>query len=183
MVPYWAEYHKAAGKIPPGGIFITSNAQCFGQVVFDPVAGTMNVPTGNAHYDVRGNVIDGWVETSMRGDFIREVWKIEPKYLTRVEVTIEYGEKDTTAATSTTQYFPKEDKLEIKAYGFHYSSPQVKIKFPKSAFIQEAPPPKASNAASSSAPVKKTITCIRGKSIKVVSAASPKCPKGYSIKR
>ena len=183
MVPYWAEYHKAAGKIPPGGIFITSNAQCFGQVVFDPVAGTMNVPTGNAHYDVRGNVIDGWVETSMRGDFIREVWKIEPKYLTRVEVTIEYGEKDTTAATSTTQYFPKEDKLEIKAYGFHYSSPQVKIKFPTSAFIQEAPPPKASNAARSSAPVRKTITCIRGKSIKVVSAASPKCPKGYSIKR
>ena len=183
MVPYWAEYHHAAGKIPPGGIFITSNAQCFGQVVFDPVAGTMNVPTGNAHYDVRGDVIDGWVETSMRGDFIRTIWKIEPKYLTRVEVTVEYGEKDSSIATSTTQYFPKEDKLEIKAYGFHFSSPQVKIKFPKTAFIQDAPPPKPSSSAQSKAAPKKTLTCIRGKSIKVITATNPKCPTGYKIKR
>jgi hypothetical protein len=179
MVPYWAEYHHAAGKIPPGGIFITSNAQCFGRVVFDAQAGTMNVPTGNAHYDVRGNVIDGWVEASMRGDFIRTIWKIEPKYLTRVEVTVEYGEKDSTIATSTTQYFPKEDKLEIKAYGFHYSSPQIKIKFPQAAFIKPAPPP-------GPAPMVKrkvTISCIKGKVTKKITGANPKCPTGYKIKR
>ena len=119
----------------------------------------------------------------MRGDFIRTIWKIEPKYLTRVEVTVEYGEKDSSIATSTTQYFPKEDKLEIKAYGFHFSSPQVKIKFPKTAFIQDAPPPKPSSSAQSKAAPKKTLTCIRGKSIKVITATNPKCPTGYKIKR
>ena len=179
MVPYWAEYHHAAGKIPAGGIFITSNAQCFGQVVFDAKAGTLNVPTGNAHFDVNGKVIDGWVETSIRGDFIREIWKIEPKYLSRVEVTVEYNANDSTAATSTTKYITSEDKIEIKAYGFHYSSPQIKIKFPQTAFIQPAPPP-----APKSATAKKiTLSCIRGKTVKKVTGVNPKCPTGYKIKR
>lgn len=179
MVPYWAEYHHAAGKIPAGGIFITSNAQCFGRVEFDAKAGTMNVPTGNAHYDVNGEVIDGWVETSIRGDFIRKIWNIEPKYLSRVEVTVEYNEKDISAATSTTKYVTAEDKIEIKAYGFHYSSPQIKIKFPKTAFIQTAPPPgpKATSGK------KSTIVCVRGKATKKVTAVKPKCPNGYKITR
>lgn len=179
MVPYWAEYHHAAGKIPAGGIFITSNAQCFGRVEFDAKAGTMNVPTGNAHYDVSGKVIDGWVETSIRGDFIRKIWNIEPKYLSRVEVTVEYNEKDVSAATSTTKYITAEDKIEIKAYGFHYSSPQIKIKFPKAAFIQPAPPP-----APKAAPAKKiTIVCVRGKVSKKVTGVKPKCPSGFRLTR
>ena len=181
MVPYWAEYHHAAGKIPAGGIFITSNAQCFGQVVFDAKAGTMNVPTGNAHYDVNGKVIDGWVEASMRGDFIRKIWNIEPKYLSRVEVTVEYNANDTTAATSTTRYIAAEDKIEIKAYGFHFSSPQVKIKFPPSAFIQPAPPPGPAPKVITQKKI--TLTCIRGKSIKVIVGVAPKCPTGYKVKR
>lgn len=183
MVPYWAEYHHAAGVIPAGGIFITSNAQCFGQVVFDPVAGTLNVPTGNAHFDVKGNVIDGWVETSIRGDFIRKIWNIEPKYLSRVEVTVEYNANDTTAATSTTKYITAEDKIEIKAFGFHYSSPQIKIKFPKAAFIQPAPPPGPAPKVAPKPAQKITISCVRGKLIKKVSGVSPKCPTGYKLKR
>lgn len=183
MVPYWAEYHHAAGVIPAGGIFITSNAQCFGQVVFDPVAGTLNVPTGNAHFDVKGNVIDGWVETSIRGDFIRKIWNIEPKYLSRVEVTVEYNANDTTAATSTTKYITAEDKIEIKAFGFHYSSPQIKIKFPKAAFIQPAPPPGPAPKIAPKPAQKITISCVRGKLIKKVSGVSPKCPTGYKLKR
>lgn len=182
MVPYWAEYHHAAGKIPAGGIFITSNAQCFGQVVFDAQAGTLNVPTGNAHFDVTGKVIDGWVETSIRGDFIRKIWNIEPKYLSRVEVTIEYNANDTSAATSTTKYITAEDKIEIKAYGFHYSSPQVKIKFPKTAFIQPTPPP-APPAPAPSSKKKVTIVCLKGKLTKKVTGFQPKCPTGYKIKR
>ncbi len=188
MVPYWAEYHHAAGKIPAGGIFITSNAQCFGQVVFDAKAGTMNVPTGNAHFDVNGKVIDGWVETSIRGDFIRKIWNIEPKYLSRVEVTVEYNANDTTAATSTTKYITAEDKIEIKAYGFHYSSPQVKIKFPQAAFIQPAPPPGPAPVPEKVVPQKvvpqkRVLTCIRGKTIRVISGTNPKCPSGFKIKR
>ena len=181
MVPYWAEYHHAAGKIPAGGIFITSNAQCFGRVEFDAKAGTMNVPTGNAHYDVNGKVIDGWVETSIRGDFIRKIWNIEPKYLSRVEVSVEYNANDTTAATSTTKYITAEDKIEIKAYGFHYSSPQIKIKFPKSAFIQPTPPPGPAPKQMTSKKI--TISCIRGKVTKRVTGVNPKCPSGYKSKR
>lgn len=181
MVPYWAEYHHAAGKIPAGGMFITSNAQCFGTVVFDAKAGTLNVPTGNAHYDVNGKVIDGWVETSIRGDFIRKIWNIEPKYLSRVEVTVEYNENDATAATSTTKYITAEDKIEIKAYGFHYSSPQVKIKFPKTAFIQPAPPPGPTAMKASTKKV--TITCTRGKASKKFTGVNPKCPSGYKLTR
>ncbi|MFM8254628.1 MAG: hypothetical protein ACKN9O_05310, partial [Actinomycetota bacterium] len=88
---------------------------------------------------------------------------------------------DTTAATSTTKYITAEDKIEIKAYGFHYSSPQIKIKFPQAAFIQPAPPP---GPAPQKVVTKKiTISCVKGKTTKKVTGLAPKCPAGYKIKR
>jgi hypothetical protein len=33
------------------------------------------------------------------------------------------------------------------------------------------------------APIKKTITCVKGKKAKKVSGTNPKCPKGYKVKR
>lgn len=84
--------------------------------------------------------------------------------------------------------------LRMSASNFMFSNPTVKIKF-----TQEAPAPVASPSPSaspsatpvaqaSSAPVapkvpaKSTITCVKGKTTKTVTAVKPICPTGYKRK-
>jgi hypothetical protein len=76
--------------------------------------------------------------------------------------------------------------LYLSAGGFTYSSPTIKVKLE-----QDAPAPTPTPTASatptptaSKKPVVKkiTITCIKGKTSKKVTAVKPKCPKGYKRK-
>jgi hypothetical protein len=59
----------------------------------------------------------------------------------------------------------------LNASGFHYSAPTIKVKV-----VQTNPQP------STEIKKKSTITCVKGKVVKKVSAVSPKCPAGYKKK-
>jgi len=75
--------------------------------------------------------------------------------------------------------------LRLAAYGFTFSNPTVKVKLTQEV---AAPAPSASPTPSQSAPakpavIKKTsITCIKGKTTKKITAVNPKCPPGYKKK-
>jgi hypothetical protein len=62
----------------------------------------------------------------------------------------------------------------FRAAGFHYSVPKIKV-----SVIDAVPTPKATTAASKKM---STITCVKGKLSKKVTAVSPKCPTGYKKK-
>jgi hypothetical protein len=62
----------------------------------------------------------------------------------------------------------------FRAAGFHYSVPKIKV-----SVIDAVPTPKATTAA---AKKMVTITCVKGKLSKKVTAVSPKCPTGYKKK-
>ena len=70
----------------------------------------------------------------------------------------------------------------MSANGFSYSSPTVKIKLSQEAEVVVATPTPTPSA--SAKPVIKavTITCIKGKTSKKVTAVTPKCPAGYKKK-
>ena len=72
--------------------------------------------------------------------------------------------------------------LYLSAGGFTYSSPTIKVKLE-----QDAPPPAPEPTPTPSAsakPVAKavTITCVKGKTSKKVTAVKPKCPAGFKKK-
>jgi hypothetical protein len=72
--------------------------------------------------------------------------------------------------------------LYLSAGGFTYSSPTIKVKLE-----QDAPAPVATPTPTPSASAKPviktvTITCIKGKTSKKVTAVTPKCPAGYKKK-
>ncbi len=64
--------------------------------------------------------------------------------------------------------------LHLGAYGFGFSSPTLKVKLSQAAVT---PTPTAKPAVK-----KTTITCVKGKSSKKVTALAPKCPAGYKKK-
>jgi hypothetical protein len=71
--------------------------------------------------------------------------------------------------------------VNFVASGFTFSAPTIKVKYvaPKptpTPVATESPTPTAA------ALKKSTITCIKGKAVKKVTALKPVCPKGYKKK-
>ena len=94
-----------------------------------------------------------------------------------IEVT--YPDGSSKNATSTTRYFPDSDKVEIRAYGFTFSSPTIRMKLQP--VVVTPPQPQPQPKATETRKVVK-IVCVKGKTRKTVSAyapANPVCPKGY----
>jgi hypothetical protein len=98
---------------------------------------------------------------------------------------------DGEAKRATTLVSEKNNWLRLSAKGFTYSSPTVKVRLSQEKAVV-APTPTPTPAASASptptpiatpvAAKKTTITCVKGKTSKKVTAANPKCPKGYKKK-
>jgi hypothetical protein len=82
-----------------------------------------------------------------------------------VSITSESGVEN----TATTVISEKNGWLKLGAYGFTFSSPTVRVKL-----TQEVVKPVFAK--------KTTITCVKGKTSKKVTAVKPKCPSGYRKK-
>lgn len=90
-----------------------------------------------------------------------------------VSVTSSTGGEQSVATTIVNE---RDGWFHLGAYGFGFSSPTLKVKL-----TQEAPAPTASQTPAPTVKpvVKKSITCIKGKTTKKIIGANPKCPNGY----
>lgn len=184
---YLYEYEKLKGSAP-AGIFITENGGCFSQLKFDTQKRIISVSVGAPHFDVNGKVIEGWVQASIRGDVVRKAFDAEPKTMNEALIEVTYTDGSSKQATSSTKYIPETDKVEIRAYGFTFSSPTVKMTLRPVEKKDPAPAKSESTSTPSGTSTKKTskkvasITCRKGKSEKTFTAkapAKPTCPQGW----
>jgi hypothetical protein len=93
------------------------------------------------------------------------------------------GAGDSPIATVVTG--EKNGWLSLSANGFTFSEKTLQVKLTQEAVAAPTPSPVAVPTPSASAkPVVKavTITCIKGKTSKKVTAVNPKCPAGYKKK-
>jgi hypothetical protein len=130
------------------------------------------------------------MELKVKGNRAREWWGIDPAIAAgyaKVEVSYPDGTKK--VATVTAKYDSKNDWINLLAYGFTYSMPQLAISFKPPAEANKVVPAAEANKivpvaeAKKLAPAKKmTITCVKGKTTKKVSAVKPTCPAGYKKK-
>jgi hypothetical protein len=86
----------------------------------------------------------------------------------QVEIINQDGKTSVTTAAAMIQ----NGMLRFNIAGFGYSAPSIRIKMSKNAI----------RPAQSMASKKTTITCVKGKNTKKVSALKPKCPTGYKKK-
>ena len=113
------------------------------------------------------------MELKLRGELVKHWWGIAPEEATGyARVELSYKDGSTKLATVSAKYFKEQDWIDLRAYGFTYSNPVLRISLqrPKTEVMV---PVKAVSKKSK----KSTITCVRGKTIKKISAT--KCPKGY----
>jgi hypothetical protein len=98
-----------------------------------------------------------------------------------VKATISIVSSDGTAQVATTVVGERDGWLYLSANNFTFSAPIVKVKLSQDKAV--ATPEKTVDKTSAKSVVKKTtITCVKGKVSKKVTAIKPTCPSGYKKK-
>lgn len=139
------------------------------------VAGVHNKPNGET--------FQGSYDLVLESKFARCLYKFTTAPL-RASVSITNADGDSNIAT--TLFSEKNGWVKLSINGFTFSSPKISVKFIQDAVVETpkpTPTPSATPTASAKPAVKKiTITCIKGKVSKKVTAITPKCPVGYKKK-
>ena len=167
---------------------VTTNSMIYdpGPPSFDSLNGSLNYKVTSPHFDSRGEVASGNYDLLMRSDIARCIYRFSNA---PIRGTVEITSDDGNNKVATTSVNENDGWLHMSANNFTFSSPTIKVKLSQDA------PAKVTNQSGAIAPtsiqpatvekskiVSKTITCVKGKTVKKVLGANPKCPVGYKTK-
>ncbi len=143
---------------------VTTNATLYSGEAPDFYDGQLEYKVGGLHYAPDGKTLNaGTYDLLMRSDVARCLYGFSKAPISaKISVVGEGGEN----RVATTVVSEKDGWLKLAAYGFTFSSPTISVK------LTQAKP----------AAKKTTITCVKGKLSKKVTAVGPKCPAGYKKK-
>jgi hypothetical protein len=152
---------------------VTTNATQYsaGPPTLDKVEGTLNYVVAAPHYDPRDKDFKGSYDLVMRSDVARCVYGFSKA---PINATISITSADGTPQVATTLIGERNGWLYLQAKNFEFSAPVIKAKLTQEVVVEPTPTPVAAK--------KITITCVKGKTIKKVTAVAPKCPAGYKKK-
>ncbi len=157
-----------------GGIQVVSNAMHSVDPVWDPATESIKVRLETPHLAPNGDVNLGYLEIRVPRRSAICMWGLDLDGSIKASVSITYDDGSTPSVATVIGKRVENDYLIITS-GFHFSSPNLAIKITQGA---PAPETKVEVVAKK----KMTISCAKGKTVKKVTALSPKCPKGFSLK-
>jgi hypothetical protein len=155
---------------------VTTNALSYsaGPPSFDKSTSSLNYKVASPHFEADGKTEAlGSYDLALRSDVARCIYGFSSAPIkAEISITSQDGEKK----VATTVINERNGWLYLSAKGFTFSSPVINVKLSQEApVVVPGPTPSATKAA---AKVVK-ITCVKGKTKKVVSGVKPVCPKGY----
>ncbi len=160
---------------------VTTNSLVYnaGPPAFDKENQNLNYKVLSTHYSADGSVAMGTYDLILSSTVARCIYGF-----TRapIQASLSILSEDGAPQVATQIINEKNGWLTLSAAGFSYSSPTIKVKL-----SQEVPAPVVTPApelTTQAAPAKKksTITCVKGKTSKKITALSPKCPMGFKKK-
>ena len=170
--------------------FVTTNSTTYTATppIYNDQTGTLDYKVASPHYLADGKVFQGKYNLYIDSKVARCIYKFSNAPISAtVSVTSSDGGQQSVATTVVNE---TNGWLHLSAAGFTFSSPTLKVKLTQDANAVAASPtptPAAGDDLLSqkvSTPIVKkiTITCVKGKVTKKVSAVAPKCPAGYKKK-
>jgi hypothetical protein len=150
---------------------VTTNASTF--LPFPPSfdGSNLNYKVGGAHHLEDGvTLTKGVYDLALRSDFARCLYGFSNAPI-KAAVTISYGQEGAqNVATETVTEDKAKEWIYISAKNFTFSAPTIKVRFTQEKVAAPTPMRKI------------TITCVKGKTTKKVTAVAPVCPKGFQKK-
>ena len=157
-----------------GGVQVVSNAMHSVDPVWDPATESIKVRLETPHLAPNGDLNLGYLEIRVPRRSAICMWGLDLDGSIKASVSITYDDGSSPSVATVIGKRVENDYLIITS-GFHFSSPNLAIKITQGA---PAPETKVEVVAKK----KMTISCAKGKTVKKVTALSPKCPKGFSLK-
>jgi hypothetical protein len=153
---------------------IGTNAAVYsdGPPKFDQAEQSLNYTVGASHLDTKGDLFKGYYQLNLRSDVARCLYGFGSA---PIQAKIEVSSSDGTPSVATTVITEKDSWLKMTAAGFTFSTPKIKVKLSQEAEATPAASPKPFIQ-------KRTISCVKGKASKNVTALKPKCPAGFKKK-
>lgn len=145
---------------------VTTNATAYSEGPPEFDNGMLNYKVAGLHFAADGKTLnEGVYNMIIKSSVARCIYGFSNAPISAsIAVTSAEGE----AKVATTTVSEKDGWMKLAAYGFTYSSPTISVK------MTQAKAPVAAK--------KTTITCVKGKLSKKVTAVGPKCPAGYKKK-
>ena len=157
-----------ANRSELSGIVATnSNFFIAGPPAYNEVENSLDYKVASPHFLPNGDVFKGTYNLLMRSSVARCIYGFTDA---PVSASVSIVASDGTSQVATTVLGEKNGWLYLTASGFTFSSPTVRVKLTQP------------SAAAPAAAKKTSITCIKGKATKKVTAVNPKCPTGYKKK-
>jgi hypothetical protein len=160
---------KAMGAAPSFSGVISTNATVFvqGPPKLDS-GGNLDFQVAATHLKQNGEDNLGTYNLSIANSVANCIWGSSSLGIgASISVITDEGVKQ----VATTSLGSSEGQLHFSASGFHYSTNKIRVSLGQK-----------SGTSMMSAVKKSTITCVKGKLSKKVTAVSPKCPAGYKKK-
>ena len=170
--------------------FVSSNAMVFKSALpnFDKTTGTLDYTVSSPHYKPDGKTaFEGRYDLLVATPFARCVWNLKAGEIPAKDVVTVTVQKGDETKVINAELSLDENYFRFTASGFTFSQAKLSIKLkPKEAITPTAPttpaaPAPAPAAATPSAKAT-TITCVKGKTTKKVTAVKPTCPAGFKKK-
>ena len=153
---------------------VTTNAMIYsgGPPAFSEASQSLDYKVGAPHLTAGGDVFKGSYDLQVRSDVARCLYGFtDAPVQASISIINETGE----ANVASTVINEKDGWLRLAAYNFTFSNPTLRVML-----SQEK---KTSIAVEKSTSLKKSsISCVKGKKTKKVTAVNPKCPSGYRKK-
>ena len=141
--------------------------------------GSLNYQVSSPHFNPDGTTpFKGNYNLVMRSDVARCIYGFSNAPI-RASISVLSSDGNNDVATSIAA--EKDGWISLSANNFQFSAPVIQVKFTQDAPAIAAPAPQPTTAVVVIKPVAKqiTITCVKGKTTKKVTAIKPACPKGY----
>lgn len=153
-------------KTPGLAGLVTTNATIYDGSMpsFNSAEGSLNYKVAAPHFASDGSEFSGTYDLIMKSEVARCIYGFTAA---PVSASVEVSSSDGgIQKVATTLLNERNGWLHLGAYGFGFSSPTLKVKLTQA----------------KSEPKKSSITCIKGKTSKKITAVNPKCPTGYKKK-
>ena len=159
---------------------VTTNAGMYvsGPPSFNSSTQSLDYKVAAPHFDDKGAPNIGTYNLVISSEVARCIYGFSSA---PISATISILSADGTAQVATTVVREKSGWIYLSAAGYGYSSPTVRVKLSQEAAVAVAPTP-AATAVPTKVQARTTITCVKGKVTKKVTAVKPTCPAGYKKK-
>jgi hypothetical protein len=175
-------YGQCASSTSVAGVVSTNATQYLdGPPTFDRSTQELNYKVASTHYLSDGSINKGTYDLVIDSKVARCIYGFSNAPINaKIEITSSDGQNQ----IAVTNVSERDGWIHLVARGFTFSNPTLKVKLSQEKTeVKPKPSPSATpSTTASTLKLKVSITCIKGKMTKKVTAVNPKCPTGYKKK-